>query len=317
MAERSAAVNDTNDAALAVWLRLREQADWKARSVALTRAVAATLSRDRPVHVLDLATGAGSNLRYLAPHLPKRQRWLLVDRSTALLSDGEARTRAWAVERGYAVFASAMQGDAFSPGTAGPRVSPTGFSLVGADFDCRVDTRALDLRLLDDLSLFAGRDLVTASALLDLVSEAWLRTLASGCRAAGASALLATTYDGRFSCLPREPEDKHVRRLMNAHQRRDKGLGGPAQGPEAVACALRCFTDEGYEVMCEASDWVLGPGDAAMQRTLIDGWAKAASEVAPEEAETIASWRLRRLAHVDAGSSHVVVGHRDVAAWRE
>jgi hypothetical protein len=290
-----------DDAALSVWLRSRERADWKARSAALTEALVARLPRDRAVHVLDLATGAGSNLRYLAPHLPAHQRWRLIDRSPLLLSEAGARTRAWAAERGYTMKEVELS-------------SASRFSIAGPHLDCHIEMHAQDLGTLDAPAMFSGRDLVTASALLDLVSESWLRTLASGCRAAGASALFTITYDGRFACTPAEPEDEQVRALMNAHQRRDKGLGGPAQGPDAVASALRCFADEGYEVMCEASDWVLGPDEPAMQRTLIDGWAEAASQVAPEEAETIASWRWRRVAHVDAGISHCVVGHRDIAA---
>jgi hypothetical protein len=52
-----------------------------------------------------------------------------------------------------------------------------------------------------------------------------------------------------------------------------------------------------------------------MQRMLIDGWANAACEAAPRRARIIADWRARRLAHVEAGISHVVVGHDDLAAW--
>jgi hypothetical protein len=292
-----------DDAALSRWLRLREQRDWKARSVDLTNAIVATLPDDRPVGVLDLATGAGSNLRYLVERLPPRQRWLLIDRSAALLSEAGARTRAWAAERGYEI---QIRTDA-----------NVGLSIAGPQLDCEVEAQIQDLAALDDPSIFAARHLVTASALLDLASEGWLRALASRCRAAGAAALLTISYDGRSSCAPVEPEDEFVRELMNAHQLRDKGLGGPATGPNAASCAARCFADEGYEVKTEASDWRLDPSDAAMQRTLIDGWARAASEQAPAAAETIASWRTRRLAHVDAGVSHVVVGHQDVAAWRE
>jgi hypothetical protein len=191
------------------------------------------------------------------------------------------------------------------------------FSLVGPRIECHVDLRAQDLGTLHDPTIFVGRDLVTASALLDLVSEAWLRALASHCRLADAAVLLTITYDGRFACTPLEPEDEMVRAGMNEHQRRDKGLGGPAQGPDAAACAERCFAEEGYRVTTAISDWVLGPDDAAMQRTLIDGWADAASEVRPHDTSTFESWRARRLAHVDAGRSRLVVGHRDLAAWRQ
>jgi hypothetical protein len=52
-----------------------------------------------------------------------------------------------------------------------------------------------------------------------------------------------------------------------------------------------------------------------MQRLLIDGWAHAATEISPEYATVIERWHARRLAHVDAGRSHIVVGHDDLAAW--
>jgi hypothetical protein len=41
----------------------------------------------------------------------------------------------------------------------------------------------------------------------------------------------------------------------------------------------------------------------------------AATEMAPEISTQIANWRLRRLGHVSAGGSLLVVGHEDIAAW--
>src|SRR5207249_2649175 len=103
--------------------------------------------------------------------------------------------------------------------------------------------------------------------------------------------------------------------LLNQHQKRnDKGFGRAA-GPDAVDAATRAFAGAGYEVRRVASDWKLDPGQRDMQQCLIEGWAQAASEVAPDRAETITDWLARRLAHVEAGLSHVTVGHEDLAAW--
>jgi SAM-dependent methyltransferase len=264
------------DEALLQWLRLREAADARARVHALTRQIVRVVAGRRPVRVLDLGTGAGSNVRFLALRLPRPQHWIVVDRSGVLLADLRART---------------------------------------ANLDIEIDVRKMDLGALDP-SLFEGRHLVTASALLDLVSESWLRTLARHCRTAGAAALFTITYNGRSSCDPREPEDDWVRDLLNRHQQRDKGLGGPAAGPNAPVVAERCFADEGYQVERAPSDWQLGPDESAIQRTLIDGWAHAASEMEPARAATIDDWRARRLAHVNARRSTIVVGHDDLAAWR-
>ena len=286
------------DDALSRWLCLREPADVAARSVVLTRAVAERMSPHAPVSVLDLGTGTGSNIRYLAEHLPPRQSWLALDRSAALLAELPRRMSEWGSARAY----EAQTRD--------------GRCVVrGRHFECDVEAQQIDLGSLSDHGVFAGRHLVTASALLDLVSESWLRSLAAHCRAEGALALFTITYNGRFVCTPAEDEDELVRDLMNRHQRTDKGLGGRAAGPDASACAEQCFKEAGYCVRREPSDWSLDAVDSDIQRLLIDGWAEAATEMAPERASMIEDWRARRLAHVMASRSRIVVGHDDLAAW--
>jgi hypothetical protein len=166
--------------------------------------------------------------------------------------------------------------------------------------------------IAEDAELFRGCALVTASALLDLVSEPWLAVLILRCRVAAVAVLFALSYDGRIACTPAEPEDESVRQLVNAHQRTDKGFG-PALGPDAAARTVALLLAAGYDVRQEQSDWSLGPDSRELQRELIGGWAAAASELAPERQVAIDSWRLRRIAHVDAGRSHLVVGHVDVA----
>ncbi len=180
--------------------------------------------------------------------------------------------------------------------------------------DAPLEARARNLGALDD-DLFDGRHLVTASALLDLVSDAWLRALASACRRVSAVALFALTYNGASHCSPAEPEDEIVRSLMNRHQRQnDKGFGRAA-GPDAVDAAAHAFDAVGYVVERAASDWVLEASQRELQRPLIEGWAAAATEVAPEQSSTIADWLARRLHHVRHGRSRIVVGHEDLAAW--
>jgi hypothetical protein len=256
---------------LADWLALREPFDAAARSEALTRAIAAALPRDRPLKVVDLGAGRGSNARYLAGRLPQPQEWLLVDEDATLLADVGALTP-------------------------------------------DVETRQMNLGVLDR-AIFEGRHLVTASALLDLVSENWLRSLASHCRAIGAAGLFALTYNGESRCSPVEPEDDAVRELMNRHQRsNDKGFGRAA-GPDAVDAAERCFSEVGYRVQRASSDWILPPDARELQRQLVAGWAEAATEIAPGQSPMILSWQSRRLAHIDAGRSRIIVCHEDLAAW--
>jgi hypothetical protein len=239
-----------------------------------------------PVRVLDLGSGIGSNLRYLAGRLPTPQDWLLVDNDPDLLARS-VNLPLPAEHEGQR-----------------PR----------ADRDRQISTRCLDLSSLDS-SLFDGRTLVTGSALLDLVSESWLRDLVVYCRAGRAAVLFALTYDGRIDCSPAEPGDEHVRDLVNRHQRSDKGFGA-ALGPDAVDVAARCFAEEGYQLQRDHSDWVLGASQRDLQEQLIQGWAEAAADMAIGESGAIRDWEGRRLAHVASGASTLTVGHQDLAAWR-
>jgi hypothetical protein len=251
------------------WLALREPVDAVSRSMSLAREVAAALPRYRAVEVLDLGTGTGANVRFLAGKLPLPQRWLLVDRDQRLL---EHAPKAW-------------------------------------------PSRCVDLRdVVLDATLFAGRALVTASALLDLVSDAWLQALVTRCREAGAAVLFALTYDGRIDFAPAEIEDEAICGLVNQHQRTDKGLG-PALGPTAAARATELFTAAGYHVEREASDWVLTADSPELQRQLIRGWAEAATRMSPDRSSLIVDWRTRRLDHVDGGRSQLIVGHKDLGGW--
>lgn len=223
--------------------------------------------------VVDLGAGTGANLRYLAPRLGGAQDWLAVDSDPALL------------------------------GALAAHAAPAGV---------RVRTLLLDLAQELETLPIAGHDLVTAAALLDLVSAAWLAGLAARCAAARTGVLFALTYDGRFEWSPAEIGDARIRALVNAHQRTDKGFG-PALGPAAAVEAERIFAGLGYRMRSARSDWALGAESRGLQAALVDGWVSAAVEIAPREASALEDWRRRRHAHLAAGASRLRVGHVDLA----
>ena len=99
--------------------------------------------------------------------------------------------------------------------------------------------------------------------------------------------LFALTYNGHSECSPEEPEDAGVLELFNTHQRQnDKGFGAAA-GPDAVARTIAAFTESGYNVRSETTNWMLTPEMKALQQQLIDGWADASSEIAPAKFQSV------------------------------
>jgi hypothetical protein len=150
---------------------------------------------------------------------------------------------------------------------------------------------------------------LSASALLDLTSAAWLDQLAARCHRT--PLLMALSFDGRLLFEPAAPEDAEVCRRFVAHQRIDKGFG-PALGPDAAAYLAERLAAAGCDVRLERSDWLLGPNDEALLRAMLAGIVAAAREIAHVPGlERWAMWRERQLL---AGNLHLTVGHLDLLA---
>ncbi len=309
------------------------------------------------LRILDLGCGTGANLRYLAPRLGLapgagpwvRQDWICVDRDLKLLADLTRRTADWGRGQNLTISVQGegliiegvqgVQGERGDQGVSGGRGvrgvqgdhgdrGVQGFQGAQGNIQGvygglapsthgRVRTRDLDLaRGAESLLLGAGT-LVVASALLDLVSANWLAGLLRACARSRSHLYLALTYDGRIDLSPHHPHDGTLVALVNAHQGRDKGLGGPALGPSAPACLAELAAGLGFALEAANSEWVLGPDEPELQAALVAGWAVAAREQVPHGPESrgldeaICRWHEQRQAQIAAGILQIRVGHRD------
>jgi SAM-dependent methyltransferase len=258
----------------AEWLALREPYDARARNPEVLEAVATFLKPLPSVRVIDLACGTGSTSRALSPYLPARQNWHLVDNDVGLLMYAKATP-------------------------------------LAKDIDVTVNP--LDLNRDIEAALDGEVDLVATSALLDLVSAAWLDRLAPALAARSIPFYAALSYDGRTGFTPTDPFDKSVMGGTNAHQTTDKGFG-PALGPGAAAFMIARFKALGYSVIHGASDWIMGPEDRTIQTEILAGWARASEEMGALPLADATAWLTRRRDAVDAGCSSLRVGHIDFFA---
>ena len=257
------------------WLALREPYDARARNRDVLDSVAtAAVAAGDAVAVVDLACGTGSTLRAIAPRLPPRQDWRLVDNDLSLLARAAA---------GKAI-----------PGIAVTRIPVD----LARDLEAALDGRV---------------SLVTASALLDLVSAEWLDRLVVEVAARRLPFYAALNYDGRVSFDPADPLDAAVIAAVNLHQQTDKGFG-PALGPGAAEAAIARFQAAGYTVVHGRSDWHLLPRDHGIQRDMLAGWAGAAREIGAVSLPDAAAWLTRRRDLLAAGRSTIKVGHVDIFA---
>jgi hypothetical protein len=258
----------------ASWLALREPYDLAARNRNVLDALVAACSQQPSLCLVDLACGTGAGFRALTNWLPPWQTWRLVDNDLGLLARA-----------------------------AGQSVSPRTHLLA----------RPIDLVRDLELALEAPIDLVTTSALLDLVSREWLDRLVLETAARRLPFYAALTYDGRTVFEPEAELDRDVLARFNAHQGADKGFG-PALGPSAISFAAERFTDLGYSVVQGASDWVLQPADCAIQTALIASLTAVAQDSAGLAHSRVCEWRRQRRAHLAQGRSRMRVGHFDLFA---
>jgi hypothetical protein len=257
----------------AAWLEMREPYDRRARAAAVIDAAAAELAGRPSVTIVDLACGTGSTFRALMPRIKSRQTWRLVDNDLSLL----ART---------------------------PQSSPP---------DVHVATVPIDLNRDLEAAFDGPVDLVTMSALLDLVSDEWLQRLVVEIAVRHLPVYAALSYDGRIEMTPSDSADKKIVAAVNAHQRTDKGFG-PALGPGAAQAAAERLERIGYAVTRDLSDWVFAPQDRDMQIEMLTGWAVAAQEIGDIPGLELAAWLKRRRDLVAAGRSSIRVGHTDLFA---
>ena len=261
------------------WLALREPADARARARDLAAGLADRFVGRSQLVIHDLGSGTGSMGRWLAPLLPGPQHWVLHDRDPDLLE-----------------IALADPAPAAADGSA--------VTVVGRPGDVGRLTA-------EDL---AEADLITTSALLDLLTRHEVGSLATACAGARCPALFTLTVAGRVALRPADPQDGEVSAAFNAHQRRSTG-GRRLLGPDATASTIQAFSRLGGVVQVRASPWQLGDrqpgdGDPDLVGLWLRGWVGAAAE---ERADLrLDDYLADRLDAAGSGRLGVIVHHQDI-----
>ncbi len=254
------------------WLDLREPADAAARAPDLVDHLRRQLPAAGRQVIHDLGCGTGAMGRWLAPRLPGSQHWVVHDLDDELL----------------AIAAENLPGEAA----------------------VTVETRQSDITRLDPDDL-ADATLITASAILDLLTREELAGLVSACAVTGCPVLLTLSVTGRVGLKPADPLDAHLAAAFNAHQRRATEKGR-LLGPGAVAATVEAFGRLGAEILVRPSPWRLGALEADLAAQWFTGWVAAACEQQVELAAEADAYARRRLAEAAAGQLAVTVDHADL-----
>ena len=258
------------------WLNLREASDHKARDRHLLKTAANWLNdlKSKDKVIVDLGSGTGSTIRGL-------QRYTTLAPSIQWrLVDNDPELLAEAVNR---------HSEEYS-----------------------IESFLVDLSATQKLPLESA-SLITASALLDLVSSNFIRDLCQLIKEKNRGRPLgfysALNYDGCIKWTPFHPLDAAILMNFNTDQRRDKGFG-PALGPDATDFLKTQFHSSKFQCLSAKSPWLLGSADYLLTESLINGISGVAIQTGGLTNSDIQDWKTFRIENVRTGTCYL--GHTDI-----
>jgi hypothetical protein len=259
------------------WLDLRETADFAARDKFLVRELLSWLFQSNSINfsVVDLGAGTGSTLRAFS----------------RLDNQDLMQKLSWCLVDLDAVLLDE--------------------ALLRHKQDYSIKTCQADLTAVTELPLNKVQ-IVTASALFDLVSANFIDDLLGRVNAESTAFYAALNYDGTTKWHPAHSLDEKVLQTFNRDQLRDKGFG-PALGPGATEYLKTALAKKGYRVLIRPSPWHLDTEHETLVRELIQGIAAAVGQSDDQDLQKgLAEWKTYRLAHAATGKC--IVGHWDLLA---
>ena len=258
------------------WLNLREASDHKARDRHLLKTAANWLNdlKSKDKVIVDLGSGTGSTIRGL-------QRYTTLAPSIQWrLVDNDPELLAEAVHR---------HSEEYS-----------------------IESFLVDLSATQKLPLESA-SLITASALLDLVSSNFIRDLCQLIKEKNEGRPLgfysALNYDGCIKWTPFHSLDAAILMNFNADQRRDKGFG-PALGPDATDFLKTQFHSTKFQCLSAKSPWLLGSADYLLAESLINGISDVAIQTDGLTNSDIQDWKTYRIKNIRTGTCYL--GHTDI-----
>ena len=258
------------------WLNLREASDHKARDRHLLKTAANWLNdlKSKDKVIVDLGSGTGSTIRGL-------QRYTTLAPSIQWrLVDNDPELLAEAVHR---------HSEEYS-----------------------IESFLVDLSATQKLPL-ESVSLITASALLDLVSSNFIRDLCQLIKEKNEGRPLgfysALNYDGCIKWTPFHPLDAAILMNFNTDQRRDKGFG-PALGPDATDFLKTQFHSTKFQCLSAKSPWLLGSADYLLTESLINGISDVAIQTGGLTNSDIQDWKTYRIKNIRTGTCYL--GHTDI-----
>ena len=200
------------------WLLSREKIDSISRNKKAIEKINKYTSISKNLNIIDLGCGTGSNFRYLNPKIVKKQSWKMVDISHLSLSYLKKNIK----------HSQKIQ---------------------------NITYKKIDIIKQIEKIDFKNFDIVTGSALLDIMPKEWFINFLN-INKSTKIIYFTINYDGNFKFYPKHKDDDNIVRLFNQDQMSDKGIGKKAVGPKCTQIIDQLF-QRTHKTYVFNSNWVV------------------------------------------------------------
>lgn len=263
------------------WLDAREPEDLASRCKSIIRTIDRHFCGFEQLNILDIGCGTGSTMRAVLPYLTSVQHWNFVDHNSELLDLARHRNTK------------------FIDNTPHTMKFQQQNLAENYDYICE------------------KKHIVTASALLDLVSKDWLHGLVGKLNECSCSFYGAHTVSGMIEIVPGNKMDDEIFAAFHLHHQTDKGFG-PALGQDANHCAKSAFENQGYVTHVSRYQWgtqnILTENRRDLYPQFVTGIADAVMETGLVNIANLQEWQSDRLSSFLNGIGEIRVVQEDLLA---
>ena len=277
------------------WIKEREFYDKQSRSNLLTMEIKKDSKNVKKI--IDLGCGTGAFLRWCITEKILFDEATLIDYDKRLLRSIDISFRRFLEKTNYFF----------------KKINPRKYLITNPSSSKFFFISFLEQNILNSLNIIKNFDLISLSALSDLLSKNFIRKLFTQ-SPKNKYIYFSLCFNGKIKWSPVSEFDKYIVSNFNNHQLQDKGFGN-ALGKNSLRYIESIAKKKSYVYLKKDSPWKIGSSnkkDLLFQKKYLNMMLNTLKNDGRTQKDILKPWYEKRVKDLKRVSSKLVVGHNDI-----